>query len=74
MEKADIRYAQLSDKKLKKLRKFEEKLGAIVLAVEPASDLADLTGDQLARITALEQELGVVLLAYRDAGSSENEM
>jgi hypothetical protein len=73
MEKADVRYAQLSDKKLKKLRKFEEKLGAIVLAVEPASSLADLTEDQLGRITALEQELGVVLLAYRGDQPDESQ-
>lgn len=64
MDKPEIRYAQLSEKKLKKLRKFEKELDAWILAVQPAADLADLNEDQLARIQALEQELGVVLLAY----------
>jgi hypothetical protein len=36
----------------------------VVLAVEPAKELADLSAAQLARLQALEEELGVVLLAY----------
>lgn len=69
MDEPEVRYAQLSDKKLKKLRKFEKELGAWVLAVQPAATLAELTEEQLARIQALEEELGVVLLAYH--GESE---
>jgi hypothetical protein len=64
MDEPEVRYAQLSDKKLKKLRKFEKDLGAWVVAVEPAATLADLTAEQLASIQALEEQLGVVLLAY----------
>ena len=64
MPEHDVRYAQLSEKKLKKLRKFEKELGAWVLAVQPAATLADLTDEQLARITQLESDLRVVLLAY----------
>jgi hypothetical protein len=64
MDESDVRYAQLSDKKLKKLRKFEKELGAWVVAVEPAATLADLTAEQLASIQALEEQLGVLLLAY----------
>jgi hypothetical protein len=70
MEKADVRYAQLTEKQLKRLRKFEDKLGALVLAVEPATQLADLTEDQVARLQALEQELGVLLLAYRSGAAA----
>ncbi|MDT8307655.1 MAG: hypothetical protein RRC07_17105 [Anaerolineae bacterium] len=66
MEKSPVRYADLSDKKLKKLRKFEKELGAWVLAVQPAATLAELGEDQLAHIQQLEEELGVVLLAYSD--------
>jgi hypothetical protein len=64
MDESDVRYAQLSDKKLKKLRKFEKELGAWVVAVQPAATLADLTAEQLASIQALEEQLGVLLLAY----------
>lgn len=64
MENADVRYAQLSPKQLKRLRKFEDKLGALLLAVEPATRIADLTEDQVARLQALEEELDVMLLAY----------
>lgn len=64
MPEHEVRYAELSEKKLKKLRKFEKELGAWVLAVQPAATLADLTEEQLARIQTLETELGVVLLAY----------
>lgn len=64
MDEPEVRYAQLSDKKLKKLRKFEKDLGAWVVAVEPAATLADLTAEQLASIQALEEQLRVVLLAY----------
>lgn len=65
MEKANIRFAPLSDKELKRLRKLEKKFGSMLLAVEPAAQLADLTDDQITRLQALEQELGVVLLAYK---------
>jgi hypothetical protein len=65
MENADVRYAQLSPKQLKRLRKFEDKIGTLVLAVEPATRLADLTDDQVSRLQALEEELGVMLLAYQ---------
>ena len=64
MENSDVRYAQLTPKQLKRLRKFEDKLGALVLAVEPATSLANLSGDQVERLQTLEQELGVLLLAY----------
>lgn len=68
MSKADIRYAPLSDKELKRLRKLEKKFGAMLLAVEPATQLANLSDDQIMRLQALEQELGVVLLAYNGEG------
>jgi aryl-alcohol dehydrogenase-like predicted oxidoreductase len=64
MEQPDVRYASLSEKKLKKLKKLEKELSAWLLAVQPAVNLAELSEEQVGRIQALEEELGVVLLAY----------
>ena len=44
----------------------ESMSGGLGLKFEPATELADLTPDQLSRLKALERELGVIFwLAHR---------
>ena len=59
-----MKFAQLSDAKIKQLCALEDELGSIVLAMEPEHNFANLSAEQLKKLQAKEKELGVVLLAY----------
>ena len=63
----ETKYATLDAEELAKLKSLEVELESLVLALEPAVELADLSSAQLALLQSLEKELGVVLLAYKPA-------
>lgn len=66
-KKEQMRFAQLDEERLEKLRALEDKLDATVLAFEPMVALADLEQSEIEQLKAMERELGVVLLAYKQA-------
>ncbi|QYZ78941.1 hypothetical protein E2N92_05635 [Methanofollis formosanus] len=57
-------YAHLSDEKLKKLRKFEEEFGTILVAYEKVPAFADLSDDEIRDVQKEEKKLGKILIAY----------
>lgn len=65
MLKRSMKIATLDEESLKKLRKMEEAMGTLLIALEPNYPLAELSEEQLARLQALEEELGIVLIALR---------
>ena len=56
--------AELEDKTLKKIQQAEQKLGLVLLALEPDPAPAKLTQEQLIQLKKLEEETGKVLVAY----------
>jgi hypothetical protein len=62
-----VKFAELTESQLQKVRDLEADLGTWVVAVEPQFRLADLAEEQLVRLRAVERELGIVLLAYESA-------
>ncbi len=56
--------ADLDQEQLTEVETLEDHLGVWVVAVEPKSRFANLTGDQLRRLQEKEKEMGVILLAY----------
>ena len=65
MNLSQLRYARLDREKIAMLHELEGKLGSWVIAVEPASTIAEVNEEQLEKIKKLEEEMGVVLLAYK---------
>lgn len=65
MSAPKMRFANLDEASLKKVRELEEQMETVILAVEPHRPLADLTTEQIQRLQSLEKELGVLLLAYK---------
>ncbi len=65
MKLAQLRYARLNREKMAMLHELEGKIGTWVIAVEPASTMAEINEDQLRKLKELEAELGVILLAYK---------
>ena len=59
-----MKYAQLDENNLERVRSLEEQTGAVVLVMEKVHPLARLTDPQIQRIQALEKDLGVILIAY----------
>jgi hypothetical protein len=56
---------QLGDKNaIGKIRALEEKIGAVVVALEAMPQFAHLSEDQIALLQSLERELSLVLVAY----------
>ncbi len=64
MKTGYVKYPQLDQERLQKLKALEQELGAWVVAVEPQATVAELPPDKLRRLQQAEQELGVILLAY----------
>jgi len=63
---ASIRYAHLTESKLKKIQALEKEIGNIyLLAVEKTPSIASLSKEDLAKIQKLEKELGMILIAYK---------
>lgn len=61
-----IRFAQMDDERLAKLKALEDALGVHLLALEPDEHrLAKLDDAQLEQIRELEDDLGVFLVAYQ---------
>ncbi len=58
------RIAELDRSRLGKLKKLEQELGKVIVAVEPQYQFARLSDQQLARLQKAEREIGAVLLAY----------
>ena len=65
MNLSQLRYARLDREKIAMLHELESKLGSWVIAVEPASTVAEVNNEQLEKIKKLEKEMGMVLLAYK---------
>jgi hypothetical protein len=65
MKLAQLRYARLDREKIAMLHELEGKIGTWVIAVEPASTMAEINEDQLKKLKELEEEMGVILLAYK---------
>lgn len=59
-----MKYAQLDEDNLEKVRSLEKQTGAVVLVMEKIHPLARLTDPQIQQIQALEKDLGVILIAY----------
>lgn len=56
--------AEISDNQLKEIRKLEQDLDKVLVAVEPEPQFAELSGEELTSLQNAEKELGVVMLAY----------
>ncbi|MEM7195232.1 MAG: hypothetical protein AAF402_09795 [Pseudomonadota bacterium] len=56
--------APLDIEQLAKIQSLEESIGKVVVAVQPESEFAQLTGDELYKIQKMEKDLGIVILAY----------
>lgn len=65
MSTAYVKYPNLDPQRMAKLKSLENELGAVVVAVEPETQVAELPPDKLQRLLDAEKELGVILLAYR---------
>ena len=65
MNLSDLKFAQLNDMQLAKLKQLEKDLGTVVIAVEPKVEMATLSHEQLNQLQAAEQELGKILLAVQ---------
>ncbi len=60
-----VKYPQLDEQRLAKLKALEQELGTVVVAVEPQTQVAELPPDKLRRLQEAEKEMGVILLAYK---------
>ena len=67
MSIGDVKIAQLDEGQLTKIRELEEKLGSVVVALEPGWEYADLSDEQLAALRSAEKELGLILVACRNS-------
>ena len=65
MTNRKMKIAYLDETALAKLKRMEESLGTLILALEPHYPLAELSPEQVEKLQALERELGVTLIAYQ---------
>ena len=65
MKAPRLKFANLDQQALDKVRQMEEATGTLIIAVEQEYPIAKLTQDQLASLQQLEEQLGVVLIAYQ---------
>jgi hypothetical protein len=65
MKKPRLKYANLDDSGLEKVRVMEEQTNAVVLVMETQLPIASLSQSQIERLKTLEEELNVVLVAYQ---------
>lgn len=65
MSTAYVKYPNLDSQGMARLKALEQELGAVVVAVEPEVQVAELTPDKLRRLQQAEEEMGMILLAYR---------
>jgi len=65
MSNRRMKIANLDEAGLEKLRRLEESMGTLIIALEPHYPIAELSEEQVSRLKALEEELGVVLIAYK---------
>ena len=56
--------ANLPEEKLAQIKALEKELKLVLVALEPAAQVAELTPEQLLRIQEMEENLGVILMAY----------
>ena len=54
----------LDDSKLECLQGLEQRLGKVLVALDPRAPLAGLSDAEMAMVREAEQQLGVVLVAY----------
>lgn len=59
-----LKFADLDDKNISRIKRLEEDMDTIILALQAVHPFADLGDEDVERIENLERELGVVLLAY----------
>jgi hypothetical protein len=59
-----MKFANLDEKDLLKVRELEEQMNSLVLVMERHSPLARLDEAQLEQLRAMESDLGVLLVAY----------
>ena len=59
-----MRFANLDEKDMLKVRELEKQMNSLVLVMERHSPLARLDDAQLEQLRSLERDLGVVLVAY----------
>ena len=65
MKSPRMKYANLDERGLEKVRTLEEQMGSLVLVMEQQYPIAKLSDRQLERIQELEKDLGVILIAYQ---------
>lgn len=65
MVQQKMRFANLDESSLNRIKKMEEAMGSVILAVEPVYPVAELSPEQVERLQAVEKELGVVIVAYK---------
>jgi hypothetical protein len=61
-----MKIANLDEESIARIRKMEEAMDSLIVALEPHYPLAELSDDQVIKLQDLEKELGVVLIAYKD--------
>ena len=66
MTKRRMKIATLDEEGIDKIRKMEESMDTLIVALEPHYPLAELKDDQIDKLQELENQLDVVLIAYRD--------
>ncbi len=59
--------APIDDKGLERVRALEQKLGKVLVAVEPDPAYARLDREELAALQQAERELDTILIAYEKA-------
>ena len=64
--------ANLDKQSLRSIKAAEEKLGVILVALEPDPAPATLTDQQLQELKQLEEKTGKILVAYKQQSSQHN--
>ena len=67
MSTAYVKYPQLNQEQMQRVKELEQDLGTWVVAVEPTAKVAELSPEKLRELQEAEKELGMILLAYRRA-------
>jgi hypothetical protein len=67
MSASQMSIAQLDKVRQKRIRELERELGCQVVALNPETQLVQLTEDQAIRLSFMERELGATLVAYESA-------
>jgi predicted xylose isomerase-like sugar epimerase len=63
--KIRLKFADLDEKNVARVKSLEEETGTIILALQAVHPFANLSDEALERIKELEKEFGVVILAYQ---------